>query len=136
MLTFVDETGADRRNCLRQFGYSIRGRPEVSQKLFIQHILLPHLHPFHGINPHSVVVMDNASIHHISGVAHLIESTGALLYPDLNPMEEAFFKLKSDLRASASLLDTVLDCESLVLNSFSPIARTDCCQWIQHAGYN
>ena len=36
MLIFVDETGADRRNCLRRFGYSIRGKPAVSQKLLIR----------------------------------------------------------------------------------------------------
>ncbi len=66
---------------------------------FVQNILLPHLQPFDGVNPHSVVVMDNASIHHVHGVAPLIESTGALLYylppycPDLNPIEEAFSKL-------------------------------------------
>ena len=31
---------------------------------FIQTALLPHLMPFDGQNPNSVVVMDNASIHH------------------------------------------------------------------------
>ncbi len=84
MLIFVDETGADIRNCLRRFGYSIRGKPPVSKKLlirgqrvnaiaasgvfcnivcgdgdrfiyFVQNILFPHLQPFDGVNPHSVV---------------------------------------------------------------------------------
>ena len=32
---------------------------------FINKNLLPHLQPFNGINQHSVVVMDNCSIHHI-----------------------------------------------------------------------
>ena len=36
MLIFVDETGADRRNCLRRFGYSIRGKPPVSKKLLVR----------------------------------------------------------------------------------------------------
>ncbi len=31
MLIFLDETGADRRNCLRRFGYSIRGKPAISK---------------------------------------------------------------------------------------------------------
>ena len=26
MFIFIDETGADRRNCMRRFGYSIRGK--------------------------------------------------------------------------------------------------------------
>ena len=29
------------------------------------HQLLPHLNPFDGSNHHSIVVMDNASIHHV-----------------------------------------------------------------------
>ena len=33
MLVFVDETGADRRDCLRKHGYSVRGKPIISQKL-------------------------------------------------------------------------------------------------------
>lgn len=35
MLVFVDETGADRRNCLRRFGYSLRCRPAISKKLLV-----------------------------------------------------------------------------------------------------
>ena len=36
MLEFVDETRADRRNCLRRFGYSLRGKPAVSKKLLVR----------------------------------------------------------------------------------------------------
>ena len=32
---------------------------------FVQTHLLPHLMPYNGINPHSVVVLDNCSIHHV-----------------------------------------------------------------------
>ena len=175
MLIFVDETGKDRRNCMRRFGYSVRGMPPVSKKLlvrgqrvsaiaamstsgiidchtvtssvdgdefmyFLQHILIPHLQPFNGVNPHSVVVMDNASIHHVSSAVHLLESTGALVQflppysPDLNPIEEAFSKIKSTLQANEQLLD-ILDCESLVLCAFTAITVTDCRHWIEHAGY-
>jgi len=35
ILAFVDETGADRRNCLRRFGYSLREKPAVSKKLLV-----------------------------------------------------------------------------------------------------
>ena len=34
MFVFVDETGADKRNSVRKYGYSLRGRPLVSYKLF------------------------------------------------------------------------------------------------------
>ena len=35
MLVFVDETGADRRNYRRRFGYSLQGRHAVSKKLLV-----------------------------------------------------------------------------------------------------
>ena len=36
---------------------------------YIERCLLPHLLPFNSINPRSVVVLDNASIHHAGKVA-------------------------------------------------------------------
>ena len=41
---------------------------------FVQDSLLPILMPFNGVNPRSVVVMDNASIHHVDEIADLIET--------------------------------------------------------------
>ncbi len=40
MLVFLDETGADRRNAMRKYGYSIRGRPARCHKILVrgQHI--------------------------------------------------------------------------------------------------
>ena len=47
---------------------------------FIQQCLLPILLPFDGgDNPCSVVIFDNASIHHIGTVTQLISATGALV---------------------------------------------------------
>ena len=40
--------------------------------------LLPHLKPFDGSNEHSIVVMDNASIHHVDGIVSMIE-VGAMV---------------------------------------------------------
>lgn len=36
MLVFVDETGADRRNRIRKYGYSIRGKPAVNHSLLFR----------------------------------------------------------------------------------------------------
>ena len=33
MLIFLDETGSDRRDCIRHYGYSLRGRPLITQRL-------------------------------------------------------------------------------------------------------
>ena len=46
---------------------------------FIARSLVPILQPFDGKNPRSVVVMGNASIHHVEQVATLIQNTGAIL---------------------------------------------------------
>ena len=43
MLVLVDETDTDRRDCMRQFEYSLRGRPAVTQELRVRgqlHVLL------------------------------------------------------------------------------------------------
>ena len=45
---------------------------------FVQEYLLPHLMPFNGINPQSVVILDNCSIHHIVEIVRSIEDVGAL----------------------------------------------------------
>ena len=36
LLVFIDETGADRRNTIRKYGYSVRGKPARSHKLLCQ----------------------------------------------------------------------------------------------------
>ena len=64
---------------------------------FVRNVLLPHLNPFNSVNPRSVVIMDNASIHHVDQVVDLIErQAGAKVCflppysPDLNPAEGVF----------------------------------------------
>ena len=36
MLIFIDETGADRRNCIRKYGYSMRGKPLKTHRLLVR----------------------------------------------------------------------------------------------------
>ena len=56
---------------------------------------------FNGVNPHSIVILDNASIHHVQGIVEMINEVGALVLflppysPDFNPIEEVFSKLKA-----------------------------------------
>ena len=60
--------------------------------------------------PCSVLVMDNAQIHHNGQVAEIVENAGCLvLYlppysPDLNPIEKGFSVFKSALRRNYDLL--------------------------------
>ena len=64
----------------------------------VQRRLLNIIQPFDGNNACSVVVMDNASIHHVDTVVELITAAEALvrfLPPyslELNPIEEVFSK--------------------------------------------
>ena len=50
--------------------------------------------------PNSVLIMDNAAIHHVDGIREMVEAHGSrLIYlpaysPDLNPIEEAFVKMR------------------------------------------
>ena len=47
---------------------------------FVINALLPKLQPFNGINPCSVVVLDNASIHHDSNMLPYVRNTSCLMY--------------------------------------------------------
>ena len=75
---------------------------------FVRHCLLPILKPFNGLNRNSIVVLDNASIHHLDKVQEAVDSVGALLWflppysPDLNPMEECFSKVKRYLSCNST----------------------------------
>ena len=136
MMLWVDESGCDRRNALRKYGYGIRGQPPQEHTLilrgkrysaigilstegvedvyitdgtvdgdkfleFVRQNLLPLLMPFNGQNPNSIVILDNASIHHVDQVVELITSVGALIRflppysPDMNPIDQAVFASKS-----------------------------------------
>ena len=64
---------------------------------FVEHILLPILQPFNGSNARSIVIIDNASIHHVDRVASLINEASAILRflppysPDFKPLEVKYF---------------------------------------------
>ena len=54
----------------------------------------------HWVNNHSVVIVDNAAIHHVESAANLIQNHIVFLPPyppDLNPIKEDFTQVKSIL---------------------------------------
>ena len=59
------------------------------------------------LKPGDVVIVDNLSSHKVKGVKEIIEARGAKIFylppysPDLNPIEQAFAKLKALLRKAA-----------------------------------
>ena len=94
--------------------------------------------PYNGVNPHSdsVVVLDNCSIHHVEEITTIIEDVGALIHflppysPDLNPIEETFSKVKTEMKNLQQSMTNVLDTETVVLSAFATITQDDCKGWI------
>ncbi len=86
-----------------------------------------------------IVVMDNLAAHKVAGIREAIEARGAELRylppysPDLNPIEQAFAKLKALLRKAAQRtvhgLWTVI---GQLLNCFAP---TECANYLVNSGY-
>ena len=68
---------------------------------FARRALIPNMLPFDGLNPRSVVIMDNLSVHHTQEILDLFTQMGVLLLflppysPDLNPAEEMFSYVKN-----------------------------------------
>ncbi len=86
-----------------------------------------------------VVVMDNLGAHKVMDVEHAIRAAGeSLLYlppysPDLNPIEQAFAKLKVLLRrAAARTKDALWSTIGQLLGEFSP---AECRNYLANSGY-
>jgi transposase len=104
-----------------------------SFRAWIEQVLAPTL------APGDVVIMDNLSSHKVEGVRRAIEARGASLRylppysPDLNPIEQAFAKLKAHLRqAAARTRDSLWDTIGRALDTFTP---TECRNYLADAGY-
>ncbi len=91
------------------------------------------------LNERDIVFMDNVRTHKVAGVREAIEAAGAQLRylpaysPDLNPNENLYAKLKSDLRKGAAR--TVATLSRLVGRNLKAIAPAECAGYFRHAGY-
>ena len=130
---WLDEMGADARDHVRKYGYAIRGMRPVTHRFIngcksecyssivagrhystraciwisqrgVRSTLIPAMMPFDGINPRSILVMDNCSIHHVHEVRDVLLHAGIVTLflppysPDMNPAEEAFSYVKGYLK--------------------------------------
>jgi transposase len=102
-------------------------------RAYVQQVLVPTL------KPGDVVIMDNLGSHKVAGIRDAIEAAGAgLLYlppysPDLNPIEQAFAKLKAFLRkAAARTLDTLVAAIAEALDAFT---AAECKNYLANSGY-
>jgi transposase len=86
-----------------------------------------------------VVMMDSLPVHRVAAVRQVIETAGAKLRylpkysPDLNPIEQAFSKLKTHLRKAAEPTIPRLSRRiGALVSAFSP---QECTNYFRHAGY-
>lgn len=100
---------------------------------YVEQLLVPPL------APGDIVIMDNLGSHKGPAVRSAIEAVGAsLLYlppysPDLNPIEQAFAKLKALLRkAAARTVSTLWEAVGTLLQRFG---TTECANYFTNAGY-
>ena len=100
---------------------------------YVEQVLVPTL------RRGDIVIMDRLSSHKVAGVRRAIEGAGArLLYlppysPDLNPIEQAFAKLKALLRAKA--VRTVGALWKALGDLVACFAPAECANFLRHAGY-
>jgi transposase len=106
---------------------------KVIFEAYVEQVLTP------SLRIGQVVVMDNLSAHKGEKVRELIEARGCeLIYlppysPDLNPIEEAFSKIKSLLRKAAARTREAL-IEALGA-AISAVSSTDALNFFEHCGY-
>ena len=100
---------------------------------YVEQVLVPTL------RPGDVVVLDNLAVHKQPDVRAAIETVGAFVRflppysPDLNPIEQAFAKLKAFLRAARPRsFDHVNALVAMALPLFTP---TECRHYVRHCGY-
>ena len=173
---WIDESGCDKRDNIRKFGYSIRGERPVYHRFlhrgkrvsiiaalctegmvaielisgavnaekffdFVRGTLIPNMLPFNGMNPRSIAILDNCSIHHVDQVLKLFLEAGILVLwlppysPDYNPIENAFSKVKYYLKEHDEILQVLNDPSPVIEAAFNDITRQDSAGWIRHCGY-
>jgi transposase len=100
---------------------------------YVEHFLAPTL------KEGQIVVMDNLGAHKTDRVRELIEGRGCELWflaaysPDLNPIEEAFSKVKAYLRkAAARTREALVEAMGEALLAITP---RDAAGWFDHCGY-
>jgi transposase len=100
---------------------------------YVEKVLVP------SLKEGQIVVMDNLGAHRPKRIGELIEQQGCeLVYlpaysPDLNPIEEAFAKIKNLLRKAAVRTKEAL--VEAIAAALSAISAQDAQGFFEHAGY-
>ena len=113
---------------------SIEGSSDTdSFGLYMKNVLAPRL------EAGQIVLMDNLCVHKSGWVRELIEERGCQLWllpsysPDLNPIEEAFSKVKTLLRkAKARTLEALFEA---TVQAIDAVSAGDSRGYFEHCGY-
>ena len=103
-------------------------------ELYVEHFLAP------SLREGQVVVMDNLGAHRPKRIKEFIEARGAELVfvpsysPDLNPIEQAFSKIKNILRKLGACTHEALLEE--MEEALSAITPGNAAGWFEHCGYH
>jgi transposase len=113
---------------------SIEGSSDTdSFRLYMREVLVP------SLKSGQIVLMDNLSVHKSGWVRDLVEEKDCQLWllpsysPDMNPIEEAFSKVKALLRrAKARTLEALFEATAQALDALS---ADDARGYFEHCGY-
>src|SRR6185369_14311419 len=100
---------------------------------YVEKVLVPEL------PDHAIVIMDNLSSHKGPRIREMIEAAGAALRylppysPDLNPIENAFAKLKAALRKAAPR--SLEHLEHAIRDALPTFQPDECATYFRAAGY-
>jgi transposase len=129
-LTFLGALRCDRLTAPCVFDGPINGQ---SFRAYVEQLLVPTL------KPGDIVIMDNLGSHKSAALRQMIRAAGARLWflppysPDLNPIEQAFAKIKHWMRMAQkrSITDVWRHIGSLV----DTITEAECANYLVNAGY-
>lgn len=100
---------------------------------FVEQVLCPTL------QAGQIVILDNLSIHKSGKVRAWIEACGCQLWflptysPDLNPIEQAWSKLKAHLRRVGARTTEAL--QAAIAQGLALLSQQDAQAWFRHCGY-
>jgi transposase len=128
--TFLAALRHDRIDAPCLFNGPINGELFLA---YVEQVLLPTL------KPGDIVILDNLGSHKGKAIRQVIRAVGAKLIflpkysPDLNPIEQAFAKVKTLLRkADARTFEAISAAIAKFLNRFTP---QECANYFENAGY-
>jgi transposase len=129
-LTFLAALRCDRLTAPCVFDGPINGQ---CFRAYVEQQLVPVL------EPGDIVVMDNLGSHKAAAIRQAIKAAGARLWflppysPDLNPIEQAFAKIKHWMRQAQ--MRTLEDTWRHVGHLISNISQDECANYLENAGY-